>query len=1185
MNNPSPGKQRKQVVVLSAAVLLLAGGIAAFLYFNRKGEPQLPKPGDQRYEDYLTSFQLGTAYLDAGLSKQAEEHLTKAIETVPEEPAAWANRAIVYMREGNRVKEAAADLAKALALAPDNPEIEELAGFLAEIEGKFAKSKEHFQKASAATPDNSRRLYKTADLIAKLNDPGADQQRLELLERIVALEPGNLFALKEHANLAAQVNDRAALKRTLDKFDQLSKTWQEGARKQLAIVKKHFESGDRDLKGEVQSLGNTLAPEAGYAKSAEELSARGNGGTTLQSFIKLAQPPSTPAEPDLQLTFKAVDQSLIPEVKAGTWTGALPIWLNEQSRPIVYVYNAKEVRRADAAGPVLTFPAGAQRTAPSMHGVLPIDWKNEFRTGIVLAGAGGLRFHHQKVDNAGSTIVLPGVFEDVTEKTKLPAKVLSGDYYGAWAVDIDFDGDIDILLARRKGPPLLLRNNFDDTFAYQEIFPDVEDVRAFAWLDLDHDGAADAALLDGSGRLHVFMNQRSGVFTRRPAPDAQQKYIALAVADVNDDGVFDLIALTDGGSLVRISDRDKGKAWDVVELAKIQLRPEAALGAARLAAVDLDNNGAVDLVLRTAKGGTAWLADGKGGFQALAAEVPPGLAAIADLDENGAADLLGVDAQGHVIRHEVSSGKGYEWFDIKPRAEKMVQGDQRVNSYTLGSEIEIRTGALVIKQAVEQPTVHFGLGSRKNVNVIRAKWTNGADNYEFQQTSGATVTLSQRLKGSCPFLFAWNGKEVVFVADFCWSTPLGMYINAQDKGGFAQTTDWTKISGNQLAPKDGLYDLRVSANLWETHYLDELGLIVVDHPPGTEVHIDERFFLEPTKPQVYLTGPSRPIARALDHKGQDVTDIVRTLDGNYLDRGGRGVYQGVTNDHWVEVDLGDDAPSTGPVYLLAHGWVHPTDSSINFALEQNKTVKPMPLVLEIPDGKGGWKEGRGALGFPAGKNKTCVIRLDGIEGQGVVTRRFRLRTNLEIYWDALHYASGLDSNLCKQQRLPAQSADLAYRGIIRMSQASPSAPELPHYDDVIYRRQVWRDLIGYYTRFGDVRELIEKADDRFMIMNAGDELRLTYAAPEPPPTGWKRDFIWVCDGWVKDGDLNTRWGKTVLPLPYHGMKSYDSPPGRLEDDPVYRRFPEDWVKYHTRYVTPELYERGLRTFRRPGDHK
>ena len=97
-----------------------------------------------------------------------------------------------------------------------------------------------------------------------------------------------------------------------------------------------------------------------------------------------------------------------------------------------------------------------------------------------------------------------------------------------------------------------------------------------------------------------------------------------------------------------------------------------------------------------------------------------------------------------------------------------------------------------------------------------------------------------------------------------------------------------------------------------------------------------------------------------------------------------------------------------------------------------------------------------------------------------------------------------------------------------------------------------------------------------MIATAGDEMTLRFAVPPGPPPGWKRDFVWKCDGWTKDGDLNTRFGKTVLPLPAHDLKNYNTPPGRLEDDPVYRRHPKDWLIYHTRYVRPDVFERGLR---------
>ncbi len=421
-----------------------------------------------------------------------------------------------------------------------------------------------------------------------------------------------------------------------------------------------------------------------------------------------------------------------------------------------------------------------------------------------------------------------------------------------------------------------------------------------------------------------------------------------------------------------------------------------------------------------------------------------------------------------------------------------------------------------------------------------------------------------------------------FVADVLWSSPLGLYINAQDRGGIAQTTDWVKIRGDQLRPHDGRYDVRITADLWETHYFDHVHLTVVDHPADTEIYADERFFMEPTPPQLYVAKPPRPVARAVDDAGRDMTDVVRRVDGRYLDTFDLGKYQGVAADHYVEVDLGDDAPKTGPVYLLATGWIHPTDSSINTAIEQGTSDRPHGLTLEVPDGKGGWAMGKENLGFPAGKNKTIVIRLDDVPGRSGVVRRFRLRTNMEIYWDALQYAEGLDASVARQTVLAPETAELRHRGISHITRADARSPELPDYDKLESSSQYWRDLVGWYTRYGDVRELLEKIDDRYVIMNAGDEIAMTFRAPADPPPGWKRDFIWVSDGWEKDGDFNTRFSKTVLPLPYHGMADYETPPGRLEDDPVYRRFPDDWKKYHTRYVTPYLFQRGLRPVR--ADH-
>jgi hypothetical protein len=732
-----------------------------------------------------------------------------------------------------------------------------------------------------------------------------------------------------------------------------------------------------------------------------------------------------------------------------------------------------------------------------------------------------------------------------------------------------------------------LRNNFDGTFAALPIFDGVGGGTQFTWADLDHDGAPDAALLDAESRLHVFFNERSGKFKPGPAPPADERMLALVSADVNDDGVLDLVTLGENGALLALSSRDQQSRWESVELGRWDDVPKAdAASAWRLLAEDFDNNGVIDLLASGAQRSQLWLGLAAGKFSPLGAELPSGILAAADLRNAGRLDLLGIDDQRHPFVLQNKGSKDYRWQTVRPQAAKgAIEGDNRINSFGIGGEVEIRSGTHVVKQPIRSPLVHFGLGTRQHVDVVRIVWPNGAAQYEFNAPVDEPLTAIQRLKGSCPFLFAWNGERFEFVTDFMWSTPLGMYINASDKGGFLQTTDWVKIRGDQLVPREGKYELRVNANLWETHYFDHLALMVVDHPAETEMFVDERFCLEPSEPKLHLVGTPRPVHKARDHRGQDATQEVRADDGVYLDRCGRGLYQGITSDHWVEVELGDEATAQGPLWLVARGWIHPTDSSINYAIGQGQHVKPQALVLEVPDRQGRWHVARDRIGFPAGKNKTILLRLDGLAENGAVPRRFRLRTNMEIYWDSLQVARGDDDSLAQRQVLVPEQADLRFRGIVAMSQANPSSPELPHYDEVAASGQLWRDLIGYHTRFGEIGELLAKVDDRYAILNAGDDVALRFTPPSAPPAGWKRDFVLVSDGWVKDGDLNTRFGKTVLPLPAHDMTSYDAPPGNLEADPVYRRYPEDWRRYHTRYVSPRAFERGLRGFRpREAEH-
>ena len=318
-------------------------------------------------------------------------------------------------------------------------------------------------------------------------------------------------------------------------------------------------------------------------------------------------------------------------------------------------------------------------------------------------------------------------------------------------------------------------------------------------------------------------------------------------------------------------------------------------------------------------------------------------------------------------------------------------------------------------------------------------------------------------------------------------------------------------------------------------------------------------------------GAVTPVARAWDDRGKDVTDLVTRRDGRYLASFERGAYQGIAKDHFVEFEVGQ-VRLKADTTLVASGWIYPTDSSINVAIGQGGHVTPSGLALEARVA-GQWVTVNPDLGFPAGKNKTMLVDLSRVPAGA---DRLRLRTNLEIYWDMLGISERSRAQILTK-RLSPSVADLAFRGYSQTTSPRGESPETPIYERLANTTQRWRDLVGYYTRFGDVNPLLASVDDRYVIMNAGDELRLRFAEQPPPPSGWRRDFVLIGDGWEKDGDYNTGYSETVLPLPSHDRPDYGTGAASLilEHDPIYRRHPEDWAEYHTRFVTPGAFVRGL----------
>jgi tetratricopeptide (TPR) repeat protein len=1145
-----------RTVRLGVGLLLLA------LLGSCRPASNLPTKSSPQYNELVRTFYIGLAALQVGHDVQADAKLQQFTQLAPGEPAGWANWGLLALRQRNY--DTAADrLNKARDLAPDNSDIFYLLGLLESSRGNTTEAIEALLKSVELDQKNLVAINKLAEEVERQGGEQSSVRFQTLIQKISTAQPDNLAALIELSRAAAKNNDAETVKSTVAKIVARSSAWPDAVRAQVNAVDAAVKTGDmRAIATRTSFLRNVLVRVPEYRRDLAAIKPPpGEEAVPIDHFLILESPVFKTAAPDLSIAFRS--EVLKSAADKTDWVGAIS--LSGQGAPVIATATAREVRLA--SGATLPFPGGPTNKPPTTQAILPVDFNYDFKTDLILTGDGGVRLFQQDS---------PSAFTNVTAETKLPASVVNSKYSAAWAADIEADGDLDLILGSEKGLPTVLRNNGDGTFLEIHPFTEVFGLVDFAWADLDADGDPDAALIDSASGLRVFSNERQGQFTLRPQPiNAAAR--ALNVLDVNNDGVLDLLIVQNDGSIMRLGDKDNGAGWDSGEV----INTNANLGANILRVADLDNNGGVDLLLLpVANNGEKtriWLNDGNGKFTELnKSSYPELLFDVADLNNDGRLDLLALSKEGQPQQAINQSTKNYHWQVVRPRASNAV-GDQRINSFGIGGEMEIRAGLLVQKQPITGPMLHFGLGEQTSADVIRVTWPNGTIRADFEVKADQEIVTEQRLKGSCPFLFAYNGKQMEFVKDAVpWGSAIGLRINTLGTAQVEATEEWYKIGRDQLVARDGFYDLRVTAELWETYYYDHLSLMVVDHPEGTDIFVDERFVIPAAKLEVKTVSTPHKIQGAVDEKGQDVMGVVNALDGNYLDTFERGKYQGIARDHYVELDLGDEAPADGPLWLIANGWMHPTDSSINVAISQGQEEQARPLSLEIPDGGGGWQVVRPNMGFPAGRKKICLFDLAAVFKPGI-PHRLRLRTNLEIYWDSFEWAVGLPNSDLKTTRLNPDLADLHHRGYSVINQANASSPEVPDYNRLSSSKQIWRDLIGYYTRFGDVRELLLRSDDRYVIMNAGDEMSFRFPQPAPPPSGWVRDYVIVGDGWIKDGDYNSTFSKTVLPLPYHAKNQYITSPGRLEDEWVYRQHPEDWQNYHTRYVTPDVFQNAMRS--------
>lgn len=736
-------------------------------------------------------------------------------------------------------------------------------------------------------------------------------------------------------------------------------------------------------------------------------------------------------------------------------------------------------------------------------------------------------------------------------------------------LDHDLDGDLDVYLLG-NGPDKLLRNNLDGTFA--DVTASIGEhgfsSRRAIPVDVDRDGDLDLVCVEAAptaaGALVLRANLRQGRF--RTTPLGVPGAVDVAAEDLNADGFPDLVAATASGVVVLLG---KGDGTFTRE----PNADLAALGASKTVLLaDLDNDGLPDLVVSTAT--LTAFRRSPGGFTPwpiLPKAVAPAERLLAvDADRDGDLDVVAwAGGKGTLLVNGGGNANG--WLDVT--LEGLATGSGKVNRGGVGSLVEVKAGDLYVGRTVGVVApLHFGLGTRGTADVVRTMFTNGIPQNAFSQRARTAFKEVQKLKGSCPFVYAFDGGRGIwsFVSDALGRAPLGLLYDGVHLAG-ADTREWLLVDGDRLRPTpDGKLLLDYTEELWEVAFLDEATLMAVDHPIGTRVVPNERTIPGVLEKKLFTVARPRALRGAWSERGGrtiDVLDRLARRDAVYVDPGPETTYQGFREEHGLVLDLGPVAAGDR-VVLFLDGWIFYTDTSINVSMSQRGDVHPLAPVLEVPDGAGGWRVAMESFGFPAGKTKTMPVDLTGLLDP--VDPRVRIRTTMAIRWDEAFVTVNDPAVHVVTTDLAPASATLSERGFPRRHRETPEGPEVFDHDDVS-TAPAWEDVPGRVTRLGDVTELLRRTDDRWVAFKGGDAIRIAYDASRLPPlaAGFRRDYVLVSDGWDKDFDRNTITGQSVEPWPFHAMSSYPYPASERHPDP---RFLEETL---TRATGPETFRRSL----------
>jgi tetratricopeptide (TPR) repeat protein len=704
-----------------------------------------------------------------------------------------------------------------------------------------------------------------------------------------------------------------------------------------------------------------------------------------------------------------------------------------------------------------------------------------------------------------------------------------------------------------------------DTSPWDEVAPTV----GFAAADIDSDRDLDLIEINDNKPCRVLLNRRLAKWDgiaigAEILPPGT--YNGAVTADFNCDLLIDLLLPGPNGAAVCLLNDQSTASGDRLPTLKIASTDLARLRSVQV--VDSDFDGWLDVVGLTSN--DSQIALGLNRPRGLLSR-PEWLAGLVDTGHPSqgvlVADLCGtgwpqilIARQGAAPQLLATQGNGNNWLAVHTagRREKTTSYDKkypRSNLDGIGTRVIVHSGPnSVVWDGCSQYAglsqsllpLLVGLGERSKAEAVRLRWPSGVEQAELNLPGNRSHTIEEvrRRDTSCPLLFAWDGRRFQFVTDFLGGGGIGYLI---EPGVYSVPDPDEDISIDSRLLKvdeNNCYVLKIAEPMDEMTYLDAAWLEVVDHAPDVTVVADERFNPDgahASGARIVFRDRAYPVA-ARDHRGRDMRDRILEWDRHTVDEFARSTrWIGYAENHHLDLDFGlafNGLKPDEPVALVLAGWIEYPYSQTNWAAS-TAGVHLEPPVLKWQNAHGEWETLIPSMGYPAGLPRLMTLDLTGklpatVRGEDShdpLPCRLRIETNMEIYWDQIFAVRPEPTTMLRRTLLKPSTAELDYRGYLQEYSPDGREPKLFDYHQIISVPLV--DLEGTRTPYGPVRSLVLEQDDQFVLINAGDEVTLTFDANELPalPHGWTRSFVLRTFGYCKDTDLFNQFDRTVEPLP------------------------------------------------------